>query len=598
MSVANPPIIVTSIYNPAFFEASAADSITQAQANALYLKKTTADTATALETFNAGIATTTAGISGLATVGTTLGVTGVLTASSGVVTSNVNTGASTTLALGATDTIELGCGGSRGAATVSIGTAGTGNVNISNAITNTVRLFSSTQGTNHQFDNINLIDNTTGAMSLFNSQVGGALNIGTSTTRTGAINIGKSGGTHLINIDTSSTSGTAIQIGTSASAKTVKINNSSGSVHISAIDIQGTGINGTVPLTGNISLADLQTSGVLNIGTGARVLTGNGGVINIGTGSVSVLNPINIGGIGSVLGLNGSTVTVGLNSNAINIGNGFSTTTISGNTSLATIFLDNVDRLTNGTLQLGTTSTSTAITIGSTTKIITIGALKINADTNLVLDNVSATAEIYIGNNQVSGTGGISIGTSALRSSNIAIGSTNASVIAIGGTGLTTIGSGGLTTTGLLNANAGLTMGTSNNITLGNGTVQPTSGTQLGSIIYGSAVPTGAQSTGFTVSTINITNPGVYLLSMWLQNSFTVLPTQNYITLTIAPTVLGTNYLTGVAFGFETIVASSNLGCDFSIPITVSTTGNISANYNLTGNITALKGVFIATRIG
>jgi hypothetical protein len=44
-------------YNPSFFSSSST-SLTQGQANLLYLKKTTADTATALETFSAGISTT------------------------------------------------------------------------------------------------------------------------------------------------------------------------------------------------------------------------------------------------------------------------------------------------------------------------------------------------------------------------------------------------------------------------------------------------------------------------------------------------------------------------------------------------------------
>ena len=43
------------IYNPSFFSSSSSTSLTQAQANLLYLKKTTADTATALETFSGGI---------------------------------------------------------------------------------------------------------------------------------------------------------------------------------------------------------------------------------------------------------------------------------------------------------------------------------------------------------------------------------------------------------------------------------------------------------------------------------------------------------------------------------------------------------------
>jgi hypothetical protein len=42
-------------YNPSFFSSSTSTGITQTQANLLYLKKTTADIATALETFSGGI---------------------------------------------------------------------------------------------------------------------------------------------------------------------------------------------------------------------------------------------------------------------------------------------------------------------------------------------------------------------------------------------------------------------------------------------------------------------------------------------------------------------------------------------------------------
>ena len=56
MSAFNPPTYTVSIYNPAFFPTSTS-GISQSQANALYLQKTTADTPTALETFSAGINT-------------------------------------------------------------------------------------------------------------------------------------------------------------------------------------------------------------------------------------------------------------------------------------------------------------------------------------------------------------------------------------------------------------------------------------------------------------------------------------------------------------------------------------------------------------
>lgn len=45
------------IFNPSFFETSSTSALTQTQANDLYLRKTTTDIATALETFSQGIQT-------------------------------------------------------------------------------------------------------------------------------------------------------------------------------------------------------------------------------------------------------------------------------------------------------------------------------------------------------------------------------------------------------------------------------------------------------------------------------------------------------------------------------------------------------------
>ena len=58
MASSNPPSPYFNgiIYNPSFFESSGT-ALTTAEANNLYLRKTTTDTATALETFTAGIST-------------------------------------------------------------------------------------------------------------------------------------------------------------------------------------------------------------------------------------------------------------------------------------------------------------------------------------------------------------------------------------------------------------------------------------------------------------------------------------------------------------------------------------------------------------
>ena len=333
MSVANPPIIVTSIYNPAFFEASA-DTITQAQANALFLKKTTADTATALETFSGGI------------------ITNALNATSG------------TLVLGAINTTELACGSSRGSATVSIGTAGSGNVNLAGNVAQTIRKFGGSQGTDYQYDNTNLI------------------------------------------------------VGTQ-----------------------------------NMALYNTQTSGKLDIGTGARLLSGQGGGINIGTGSGATANPITIGGASSALTLNGG---------IISIGNGFSTTNLNGTSIISNLGINSVDRVNAGTLSIGTTN-ATLVNISKTgidtavlgtLSIADSGGVKtVNVDTipsagtltigtvNASLVNISKTGTntAVLGTLSVGDSGGVTtVKVDTSSATTLSIGTANANPVNICRTGTNT----------------------------------------------------------------------------------------------------------------------------------------------------------------
>ena len=186
MTSSNPPYPYFNgiTYNPSFFSSSSSSSsgsgLTKAQANALYLQKTVADTATGLETFSGGIATNSL---------------------------NTTTTASNLL---------IGATGNTG--TITISTINTGNTNAN----------------------------------------------------------------------------PAISIGTDAGTKTIKINNNTNSVHCSSIDLQNYSINNIVNTTGDISIGDKQTAGVINVGTKVD-RTGN---INIGTGATGPCN-INIGSTGS-----------------------------------------------------------------------------------------------------------------------------------------------------------------------------------------------------------------------------------------------------------------------------------------------------------
>jgi len=77
MSSDNPPYPYYNgiPYNPSFFTSDSGTGLTEAQANTLYLKKTVPDTATAQETFNAGITTPTITSTGTMSITSGAGLT-------------------------------------------------------------------------------------------------------------------------------------------------------------------------------------------------------------------------------------------------------------------------------------------------------------------------------------------------------------------------------------------------------------------------------------------------------------------------------------------------------------------------------------------
>jgi hypothetical protein len=181
MSSYDPPDYVVSIYNPTYFASETASGLTTAQASALFLNKTSADTATALETFTSGIATNSIATTSLA--------------------SNMTIGSSTNTG------------------TISISTINTGNTNANPAIaigtdagTKTIKLNNNTNSVHCssidlQGSAINNITATTGQLDIGTSQTSGVLNIGNLAARTGAINIGN--GTGVLPITIGSTAATA-----------------------------------------------------------------------------------------------------------------------------------------------------------------------------------------------------------------------------------------------------------------------------------------------------------------------------------------------------------------------------------------------------
>ena len=173
----------------------------------------------------------------------------------------------------------------------------------------------------------------------------------------------------------------------------------------------------------DLSIVSSQTSGVLNIGTGARTTAGN---INIGTGSGTVVNPIAIGGASSAIAMNGTCTFAKQISASLGM-------TSAGNIAVTS---------TSGTI----TAPSGGFLIGpyknAATSSASITAAGVITGTKLVtptVDCASSGTSLYLGSNL--DTGNIFLG-SAISTGNITIGresGNHTGVITIGGSQTTGI---------------------------------------------------------------------------------------------------------------------------------------------------------------
>jgi hypothetical protein len=175
---------------------------------------------------------------------------------------------------------------------------------------------------------------------------------------------------------------------------------------------------------------------------------------------------------------------------------------------------------TTGTLSVGNTQTTGVMNLGT--------GVRTAAGVMNIATGVSNACAINIMNGGGATTGGsVNIANGALQTTTVNIASgTSTGAITIGNTGnTTTLGSGitnirgTLGVTGGISANGGLTMGGSNNITLGNGSVAPTS-TQLGYTLSSTSLNT-FSSSGFNRvignATFNMFSAGLTLTpGSWL----------------------------------------------------------------------------------
>jgi len=338
MSSDNPPYPYYDgiPFNPSFFTSDSGSGLTETAANALYLRKTTPDTATALETFNGGIVTPSLSSTGsLDIVMPNALASNVLNV--GVVSRNIS---------GQVHHYSDGDGCVAGANVhLNNGINNASNTNISNGTTTTGQVNIMTGASSTGTTTIGTTGTTIG--------INGTTTITGATTIAGTTNINTSNGLNTT-IGTVTTGTTSLRGATISLNNTniVNINTNPPSDNTKQINIGGVnGSNTTLISTyGRLTVVgttNINTSGTANTSIGVagsttailgttNINTSGGQSTSIGNGSstTNIVGPINLNGVGST---NTSLITIGndtnggittLSSDTINIGNADTATTM------------------------------------------------------------------------------------------------------------------------------------------------------------------------------------------------------------------------------------------------------------------------------
>ena len=413
------------------------------------------------------------------------------------------------------------------------------------------------------------------------------------------------------------------------------------SVHAGNIDFTNNSINNaTDALLNNISLANSQTSGVLNIATGA-LRTGN---LNINN-TTGATNNINIGAIGTTTTQNGlilagsnsyfsgssttiteyiggglslynSSTTIAVNLNDFTLNKQLDMT-FSGNDTQSIAFPTapkegQVINIRTGKHGGVITMTTTQRLFASNTNLLTANGIA--GGTTITLQNIETYVFTYIGSRWIQ----MNDSLNPLVDSELTIGSTlTANNIIIGsalGVGDISIAaaqaSGGTVTIGSANTvtsfAGGLTLGSSKYITTSHsGTITLPTSTQVGGIVSGASISTTIPTTGTYSSMASITlTQGVWIINASRRVESTTGTTAMQISLgsvlrtsasgttsdyvygvsTYAPQTSGTNFIT--VNGIASLTAASN-----TIYL------NLLLTYTTNPTIPATNQIFTAVRI-
>jgi hypothetical protein len=268
MGTNNPPTYYfTSIgFNPAFYQFETT-GLTTAQANALYLRKTVQDTATAQETFQSGIKT--------ASIDSTLSSTNM--------TIGGNLAPTTTLTLGSTGTITTNNGTLQSQTLSSINTGTTMNI-----------------GANH--GNVIAI----GQAGISTTNLYGTVQAGTidAFTTTGTLNLGQNLSAGTLNVATGTN--VDVNVGTGTRSTATVHNYSDGDNCVAGSNVHFN--NGTSNLSNTNIHNGASSAGLVQIGTGASSTT----AVSIATRGASSTNAVRIGNVSNTTYLDSDTIAMGV----------------------------------------------------------------------------------------------------------------------------------------------------------------------------------------------------------------------------------------------------------------------------------------------
>ena len=531
-------------FNPAFYVQDSGTGITEAEANALYLRKTVADTATAQETFSLGIFTPSITSTGALDIvmpnalSTDILNVGVVSRTISGQVHHYSDGDNCVAGAG----VHLNNGINNASATnVMNGTSTTGQVNLMTGATSSGQ--------------VNIL---TGLNSTGNITMGGGSTNNTLTGLTNAIN----GPTTILGISKiNETGGLATTIGT---------------VNVGATIVRG--LTATMSGTTNaISGTTNNITGTTNINTTGTSNTN----IGVAGSTIAILGTTNINTTGTAntsIGASGQTTTI-VGTTDINGTGGLATTigTVATGTQTirgATVTISGTTNTITGTTNINTTSSSNT-TIGNST-----GTLTLNGTTKTdTIEGIATTGEQSF------------FTTKTIGNLNVFASSGSTAVLNVKGSGIKFDASSTDNPTGVSSLYSNKTGGTLNIANL-----QTSGGITVGGVGSTTTIKgTGQVDTGLTV-----TGTGI--------KTNTIEPTSSGSALTIGnTTTAGVNLGTGAlsASGFVSIASSGsnnvtsymNLGSDSlgttyfrSRSIDINTNGAGSTNIGTATHLTSING--------